>query len=231
MYKSIEIQSVHLPTKQTVRSRCIEMKIVKNSNSFDEMAVFHRLDEIAVVNDGLGHFNERDVFVASGSVRVVINSLPDMVNLIEFFALEWAAGRLKETDVIMGESLFSRDAIMDMHSQDLTALVKGKERELFNQIRLNLIRHSKANTKTNNKRPQVGDLIDTLSCVTSVRVENCDPLITDMCVSGLFNNESIWLCHVMQESLASAIANLIAVSIAEEDFELISDALRSMLRF
>lgn len=203
-----------------------------NTKPMGQSTIYARMDDMFAANDGLLHFDQDDVFVVDGKTRVLVNSLPEIVNIIEHFSFEFAKARTEEIN-LPGFSTLTPESQYDVMLDDAAVLTRGKEREIWRAIVARICHRVQADESTNSHR-KTGVLrrIDaTISKVMTTRIETRDCLVTSMVDQGVFETENGCTMANLECGIANAVGDYLFDNAPRDDLQQFTELLRNLLGF
>lgn len=194
--------------------------------------IYSRVEEMAYGNNGLWHFDEQEVFIADAQTRVMVNSIPELANIIMHFSFEWAKAQVMSVNDMLGESYFSESYIDDAVWADVTAMTNGKQREIYCKLRQRLMRLESQNPKQeDDNKPRLKFIPRTTAAVVDVSMPDQDSLVKTMKEGLLFEAGNEIALSSAELALTEIIGEFIDEHCSRCDREQCLDLLRMALSF
>jgi hypothetical protein len=200
------------------------MHIVSKPILITDADVEARFDELASHNTGKGVLDITEVFIASTGLRLLINSLPELVNLIESYAFAWATGVIESTSATLGRSLFTDTRIDDDIETDVKYMMQGKLRTMYYRLRDRMLRLDGDDQQRD--KTQLRYLSKSLDNALNMRLIDSDPLVNDMCTQGMFGVRNDIVRSCIELAITEEMGEFITKHCPRDDRERYLDYLR-----
>lgn len=190
--------------------------------------VEQRIDDFVTHNSGKGYLTEKDVFVATGGTRLFLNSLPELANIIEYFAFNYAKGLVESTDESLGASIYTDDKIDEQINEDICSMTGGKQREMWMSIRKRVL-DLRRKEGVNEDKPNLKHVSASCARVVGYSFSEADQLIERMEKAGVFARDNFFVCSNLELTMCALIGDFIYGYCAHADHEHAMELLRESL--
>ncbi len=191
--------------------------------------VEQRIDDFVTHNSGKGYLTEEDVFVATGGTRLFLNSLPEISNIIEHFAFNYAKGFVESTDESLGASIYTDEKIEEQLNEDICAMTGGKQREIWMGIRKRVLDLRRKDGVNDDDKPNLKYVSASCARVVGYSFSEADQLIEKMVEAGVFVRDNFFKCSDLELSICALIGDFIYGQCAHADHEHAMELLRESL--
>lgn len=205
------------------------MQLIATTTAYTGADIQARFDELSDTANGMMYFSEREVFIASGQTRVLVNAIPELCNIIEHFAFESARSVVENNNDIIGESMYEQSRVEEQVMQDITFMTQGKQRELIYLVRRRLSQYF--NENDGQRVSALKYVPESFAKAAEFTFNDCDPIVKEMKEVGLFNKGSELSLSSAEETLTATMGDFIQEHAKCCDYEMFLDAMRINLGF